>query len=55
MKKVIKNKAILLMSLQFNFLTNNFIPKNTAKNIKAKIVSDVWVNAVAESAVPINM
>ena len=39
-----------MISFLFNFLTINFIAKNSARNINAKIVSDVWVKAVAESA-----
>ena len=40
---------MFLISSLFNFFTINFIAKNSAKNINAKIVSDVWVKAVAES------
>lgn len=41
---------MFLMSSLFSFFTINFTAKNSAKNINAKIVSDVWVRAVAESA-----
>ena len=40
---------MFLMSFLFNFFAINFIAKNNAKNINAKIVSEVCVKAVAES------